>query len=69
MNTQTSNPVEVLRQGLAGQRPVNDQVLSSAAMLAERLQQLKCADPIFEAISFSPDVEAMMAVHLTAVVN
>jgi hypothetical protein len=69
MNTQTNNPVEVLRQGLVGQCPLDDQVLCSAALLAERLQQLKCADPIFEKITFSPDVETMMAVHLTAVVN
>lgn len=69
MKTQAGNPVEVLQQGLTGLRPVDEQVLSSAALLAERLQQLKCADPIFESIAFSPDVEAMMAAHLTAVVN
>lgn len=69
MNTQLHNPVEVLRQGLVGQRPMDDQVLYSAALLAERLQQLKSADPMFETIGFSPDVETMMAVHLTAVAN
>ncbi|HOK95398.1 MAG TPA: hypothetical protein PK052_07160 [Anaerohalosphaeraceae bacterium] len=69
MKTQTNNPVEVLQQGLTGRRPVDEQVLSCAALLAERLQQLKSADPIFDSIAFSPDVEAMMASHLTAVVN
>jgi hypothetical protein len=54
------NPVAVLREGISGQRPMDDGVMTSAAVLADRLAQLKQQNPIFEAVSFSPDVEAMM---------
>jgi hypothetical protein len=63
------NEVEMLRQGLVGQRPVDEEVLTSAAILGDRLEILKRTNPLFEAVSFSPEVEAMMAEQLTAVAN
>ena len=69
METRMKNEIEILRQGLIGQQPVDDAVLTSAAVLGDRLEMLKQSSPIFEAVSFSPDVEAMMAQQLTAVVN
>ena len=69
METRTNNEIEILRQGLIGQQPVDDAVLTSAAVLGDRLEMLKQSSPLFEAVSFSPDVEAMMAQQLTAVVN
>ena len=65
----THNEIEILRQGLTGQRPVDDAVLASAAVLSDRLEMLKRSSPLFEAVSFSPEVEAMMAEQLTAVAN
>jgi len=69
METRMKNEIEILRQGLIGQQPVDDAVLTSAAVLGDRLEMLKKSSPLFEAVSFSPDVEAMMAQQLTAVVN
>jgi hypothetical protein len=69
METRMKNEIEILRQGLIGQQPVDDAVLTSAAVLGDRLEMLKQSSPLFEAVSFSPDVEAMMAQQLTAVVN
>ena len=69
METRMNNEVEVLRQGLVGQRPVDEEVLTSAAVLGDRLEMLKRSSPLFEAVSFSPEVEAMMADQLSAVVN
>ncbi|MHC4554115.1 MAG: hypothetical protein ACYSUS_02275 [Planctomycetota bacterium] len=69
METRMKNEIEILRQGLIGQQPVDDEVLTSAAVLGDRLEMLKQSSPLFEAVSFSPDVEAMMAQQLTAVVN
>ncbi|MHC5214383.1 MAG: hypothetical protein ACYSOO_07345 [Planctomycetota bacterium] len=69
METQMKNEIEILRQGLIGQQPVDDEVLTSAAVLGDRLEMLKQSSPLFETVSFSPDVEAMMAQQLTAVVN
>ena len=65
----TRNEIEVLRQGLAGQRSVDEEFMASAAVLADRLEMLKRTSPLFEAVSFSPEVETIMAQHMTAVVN
>ena len=64
MHNQLQEPIEVLRQGLGGQRLVDEDVVSSAVLLAEKLEHLKRTSPMFEAVSFSPDVEAMMAEHM-----
>lgn len=69
METRMNNEIEMLRQGLTGQRPVDDAVLTSAAILSDRLEMLKQSSSLFEAVSFSPEVEAMMAEQLTAVAN
>jgi hypothetical protein len=69
METRMNNEIEMLRQGLAGQRPVDEAVLTSAAVLGDRLEMLKRSSSLFEAVSFSPDVEAMMAQQMTAVAN
>lgn len=69
METRMNNEIEMLRQGLNRQRPVDDAVLTSAAILSDRLEMLKQSSPLFEAVSFSPEVEAMMAEQLTAVAN
>jgi hypothetical protein len=69
METRMNNEIEMLRQGLVGQRPVDEAVLTSAAVLSDRLEMLKRSSSLFEAVSFSPDVEAMMAKQMTAVAN
>ena len=62
METRMNNEIEMLRQGLTGQQPVDEAVLTSAAVLSDRLDMLKRSSPLFEAVSFSPEVEGMMAV-------
>ena len=66
MHNQVHEPIEVLRQSLGGQRLVDEDVVSSAVLLADKLEHLKRTSPMFEAVSFSPDVEAMMAEHMVA---
>jgi len=63
------NEIETLRQALDQQRPVDEEALTAAAILGDRLEMLKRSSPLFEAVSFSPEVEAMMAEQLTAVAN
>ncbi len=69
METRMNDEIEILRQGLVGQRPVDEAVLTSAAVLSDRLEMLKRSSSLFDAVSFSPEVEAMMAEQLTAVAN
>ena len=66
MVMQYENPVIVLREGVTGVRSMDEDVMSSAAVLADRLAQLKRQNPIFEAVSFSPDVEAMLSATVSA---
>ena len=61
MVMQMENPVVVLKEGIAGRRPMDEGVVSSMTVLADRLARLKQQNPAFEAVSFSPDVEAMMS--------
>ena len=69
MNRQSNNPVEVLRRGLMNSASVNDEMVSSALLLADRLEALKRTSPLFEAVSFSPQVEAMVEAHLAVAAN
>ena len=65
----TQNEFTMLHQGLTGQRPVDEDVLTTAAVLGDRLEMLKRTCSLFESVSFSPEVEAMMAEQLTTVAN
>lgn len=69
MQNQMQSPMEVLRQGLNGQRPVDEDVAASAALLADQLARLKALDPMFRTVSFSPEIEAMMATNMAMAVN
>ncbi|MHC5089171.1 MAG: hypothetical protein ACYSOT_06125 [Planctomycetota bacterium] len=68
METQMKSEFEVLRQALV-QQDGGEEALTAAAILNERLDMLKRTSPLFEAVSFSPEVEAIMAEQLTAVAN
>ncbi|MCE5185295.1 MAG: hypothetical protein LLF76_04130 [Planctomycetaceae bacterium] len=67
MIMQIENPVSVLHRHLEGKRPLDGTVLSSAALLAERLEQLKTASPMFAAVAFSPQMENLLTPDLQAV--
>jgi len=68
MEARMNDEITILRQGLAGQR-TDEAVLVSAATLSERLEMLKRRSPLFDAVSLSPDVKAMMAEQVLAVAN
>ena len=50
--------VDVVRQGLIGQRQRDDRMMASTTMLAERLERINRLGGLFEEISFSPQMEA-----------
>jgi len=62
-------PIDVLRQQLQGEHPVDEDVLTSVALLADRLEVLKAQNPMFGAVGFSPTIEAMMMAHTAMAVN
>jgi len=57
-------PVEVLRQKFNGQFPADHAVNSAAATLSDRLARLKAASSLFDGVSFSPEMEAVMSQNL-----
>lgn len=61
MRNQMHEPVDILRQSLYGERPVDEDVVSSVTKLADKLNRLKQLSPLFESVGFSPTVEAMAA--------
>jgi hypothetical protein len=69
MDMRENNAVEVLRRELATGTPAGDKAISSAVILAERLDRLKRSSRLFEAVSFSPEVEAMLSEQLAAAAN
>ena len=68
MEARMNDEITIVRQGLAGQR-TDEAVIASAATLSERLDMLKRRSPLFDAVSLSPDVEAMMAEQVLAVAS
>lgn len=49
--------------------PLTDETFCSAAILADRLERLKKISPAFETVSFSPDMEALMACEMAATLS
>ena len=58
MNDQGLEIMEV-SDCISGRRPVDESVLSSVAILSDRLERLKSSSSIFAGVSFSDDVEAL----------
>ena len=63
------NPVAVVQERLSQRRSLDERSSTCVAVLAERLERLKSLNPVFEAISFSPELEALMARQMTTAVN
>lgn len=55
--------VALVRQGLDG-RGCDEQTLSSAMTLAERLGRIQQLGGAFEKVSFSPQMQALLSGHL-----
>jgi hypothetical protein len=52
---------------ISGIRPVDEGVLSSVAILSDRLERLKNSSSLFAGVSFSPDVEVLAQCHVPTV--
>ncbi len=69
MYNHMQEPIDVVRQQLRGEHPVDEDVLDSMAVLTDRLETLKSLSPMFQGIGFSPDIEAMMTAQAAMTVN
>jgi hypothetical protein len=50
-----------VREHLDGQCPADDETLSAAAVLAERLERLKRQSSLFAKITFSPNLQRLVS--------
>lgn len=58
------NTFDIVRQGLTGLHQADELTLASATLLAERLERVNQLGGAFEQVSFSPQMQAMMAGQL-----
>ena len=66
---QNTDVYAMLRQSLAGDRPVDERTQRSITMLAERLESLKRQHSVFSMVGFSPDMEQLAQQSTAAVVS
>ncbi|MCK4914317.1 MAG: hypothetical protein KAS69_06975 [Planctomycetes bacterium] len=53
------NHCKIVRDGISGQRQVDEKTFESLAVLGERLERLKKFDKMFESVEFSSAVEKL----------
>jgi hypothetical protein len=61
------NHFEIIEKSLSGERTVDEQTFTSAAILGERLERLKKLDERFETIGFSRGVKRLLKSQKKAV--
>lgn len=61
--------VEKVSDAINGRTPLTDETFCAAAVLADRLESLQKLSPAFKAVSFSPDMEALMACEMAATLS
>lgn len=66
---QTTDMYAVLRDSLAGNRPVDETARQATVLLAERLERLREQHPMFASVSFSPEMERLAAPRAAAMVS
>lgn len=52
---------------ISGSKPINEAVLTSVAILSDRLERLKNSSSLFAGVSFSADAEALAACSIRTV--
>ena len=62
------NHFQIVRESLAGEKTVDEEVFGSLAILSERLEQLKKLDRAFSNITFSSAVEKLIRQEKAVVV-
>jgi len=55
------NHCQVVRDGIVGERAIDEQTFASLAVLSERLEQLRKLDKVFSDVAFSSAVEKLKA--------
>ncbi len=60
---------KVITESLSGARPTDEEIFSSIAVLAERLERLKKTNALFDEVSFSEQVEELALREMTSAIS
>ena len=63
------NEIETVSDTISGRTTITEETFCSAAILADRLESIRKISPAFETVSFSPDMEALMACEMAATLS
>ena len=63
------NHFQVVSESLSGQRAIDEDTLSSVAVLAERLERLKRTSGMFDEITFSPEAEELACCEMVSALS
>ena len=56
-----SNHCQIVRKSMSGEREIDEQTFASLEILGERLERLKDMDPVFDGVTFSPNIGELKA--------
>ncbi len=69
MFTSQCDYLKTVNESISGARPIDEDTLSSVAVLAERLERLKKASSLFEDVAFSDDVQELADCELISAIS
>jgi len=63
------DPIRILKASITGERAIDQETLTSVAVLAERLERLKKTSSLFSDITFSRDVQQLADCRMTPAIS
>ena len=61
--------LKTVKESISGQRPIDEETLSSVAVLAERLDRLKETSSLFADVAFSDDVQELADCEMISAIS
>jgi len=61
--------LKTVKESISGIRPINEDTLSSVAVLAERLEKLKETSSLFADVAFSDDVQELADCEMISAIS
>ncbi|RKY07769.1 MAG: hypothetical protein DRP66_05970 [Planctomycetota bacterium] len=69
MFTSQCDYLKTVKESINGARPIDEDTLSSVAVLAERLERLKKTSSLFADVAFSDDVQELADCELISAIS
>ncbi|MCD6395155.1 MAG: hypothetical protein J7M40_16830 [Planctomycetes bacterium] len=69
MFTSQCDCLKTVKESIGGARPIDEDTLSSVAVLAERLEILKKTSSLFAGVAFSDDVQGLADCEMISAIS